>query len=115
MISPFNMVDGSGARLQPFSHAAQPRQGFARNRGTLNKTSLVIMLVLIGNAQIFSATSSNPFGINGAQEAFYVFLGLWAFKSIAQKTVNSGKVPRRSIHIYDASCFDGLRCRGSLN
>lgn len=51
------------------------------------------------NAQIFSAIASNPLGVNGAQEAFYVFLGLWAFKSVVQKTVCCAKVPSIDLFI----------------
>jgi hypothetical protein len=67
---------------------------------TLNMTAFFILLVLIMNAQIFSATASNPLGVNGAQEAFYVFLGLWAFKSVVLTTVRYAKVPSIDLFIF---------------
>ena len=66
----------------------------------LNMTAFFILLVLIMNAQIFSATASNPLGVNGAQEAFYVFLGLWAFKSVVLTTVRYAKVPSIDLFIF---------------
>lgn len=59
----------------------------------VSKKRIVILLVFIMNAQVFSATATNPLGINGAQEAFYVFLGLWALISVVRKQLLLAKVP----------------------
>lgn len=63
-------------------------------------TRAIILLLFVMNAQVFSATASNPLGIKGAQETFYVLLALWAVISVALKQLSRAKVPSIDLFIF---------------
>ena len=53
---------------------------------------LLIALVLVLNAQILAGTGLNPWGIRGAQEAFYGLLILWSGAELARQQRMRGRV-----------------------
>lgn len=62
--------------------------------------TLIVLLVLIFNSQMFSATASNPIGIKGLQEAFYAMLAVWATVSIALQIHNNQRVRKVDLFLY---------------
>lgn len=71
-------------------------------KDTVRTSPLVwlVLLVVLLNSQIFSATSSNPIGIKGIQEIFYALLIVWATFSVSQQKCLNLQDRRLDVFLY---------------
>ncbi len=79
----------------------QVRAGLQQPRSSAVSAGMLIVLVLmLFNSQMFSATASNPVGIKGAQEAFYAVLSVWATASVMMQFYRNQRVRKVDLILY---------------
>jgi hypothetical protein len=65
----------------------------------INKTMVLAFILILLNAQVFRGKGSNPFGVDGVQELFYLILLLWAIVSLWLQHVSREGVRRLDVYV----------------
>ncbi len=68
-------------------------------KAVFNYRKLLAAIVIVLNTQIFLGTSSNPVGVDGVQEVFYVLMGLWSIFILIDHNLRYGFVHKVDIFV----------------